>query len=302
MQALKSYSLSKSYKNIRALDNVSFEVPEGSIYGFLGPNGSGKSTFIRILTGLIRSDKGHFEIFGKSSNTGYTVRRQTSALVERADFYTNLSAFGNLKILGRITGHDQTERIHELLNLMGLYHRRMDKVKTFSQGMKQRLGLAQALLTDPKLLILDEPTSGLDPIGMVDVRQFILKIAEERKVTVFLSSHLLHEVEEICSNFALIFNGRITIDGPIEQIFHSFEEVTLDIELDRRTSALKYLEASALAKEITELPNLVKVRVRSGDIPQFIRELAATDSRLYSISQKNRLEEFFMQHTKGRVS
>ena len=136
-----------------------------------------------------------------------------SALVDRADFYKNLSAFQNMKILGRLTGHDQTDHVNELLNLLGLYERRFDKVKTYSQGMKQRLGLAQALLPNPRLLVLDEPTTGLDPQGMHEIRDFILKIAQEQNVTIFLSSHLLHEVELICSHIALIFNGKLATQG-----------------------------------------------------------------------------------------
>lgn len=222
------------------------------------------------------------------------------ALVDRADFYLNLSAFNNLKLLGRLTGHAAEDHINALLDQMGLYSRRHDKVKTYSQGMKQRLGLAQALLSDPGILILDEPTTGLDPIGMVEVREFILKIARERQVTVFLSSHMLHEVEEICSHFALIFNGKLIIDGEIEKIVQSLDEVTVDIEAAPREQALVSLEKSDYVLEVRELPNLLKIRIRYGDIPSLVRELDRDQVALFSLSQRNRMEAFFLDQTRRK--
>ncbi len=219
------------------------------------------------------------------------------ALVDRADFYLNLSAFNNLKLLGRLTGHAGENHINALLDLMGLYSRRHDKVKTYSQGMKQRLGLAQVLLSDPGILILDEPTTGLDPIGMVEVREFILKIARERQVTVFLSSHMLHEVEEICSHFALIFNGKLIIDGEIEKIVQSLDEVTVDIEAAPRKQALVSLEKSDYVLDVRELPNLLKIRIRYGDIPHLVRELGRDQVAIFSLSQRNRMEAFFLNQT-----
>jgi len=219
------------------------------------------------------------------------------ALVDRADFYLNLSAFSNLKLLGRLTGHTGEDHINELLNLMGLYSRRNDKVKTYSQGMKQRLGLAQALLSDPSILILDEPTTGLDPIGMVDVREFILKIAAERNVTVFLSSHLLHEVEEICSHFALIFNGKLIIDGEIEKIIQSLDEVTVEIEATPRKQVMVYLEKSEYVLDVQELPNLLKIRIKYDNIPHLVRQLGREQVEIFSLSQRNRMEAFFLNQT-----
>ncbi len=292
--ALECYGISKRFKTIQALDNVSLKVPVGSIYGFLGPNGAGKSTLIRILAGLIQSDSGHFNIFDRSSHSGHLVRKDMSTLVDRADFYKNLSAFQNMKILGRLTGHEQTDHINRLLDLLGLYERRDDKVKTFSQGMKQRLGLAQALLSNPKLLVLDEPTTGLDPQGMHEIRDFIFKIAEEQNVTIFLSSHLLHEVELICSDIALIFNGEIAAQGSLSTIFQHMDEVTVELEVEDTLSTMNFLDKSKLVKGVNRLSNAVGVNIKYADIPELIRVMAAEGINIFSISQRNQLENYFL--------
>ncbi len=292
--ALECHGLSKRFKTIQALDNVSLQVPVGSIFGFLGPNGAGKSTLIRVIAGLIKSDAGHFTIFDKSSHSGHKVRQHMSTLVDRADFYKNLSAFQNMKILGRLTGHDQEDQINRLLDLLGLYERRKDKVKTFSQGMKQRLGLAQALLPNPKLLVLDEPTTGLDPQGMHEIRDFILKIAREQNVTIFLSSHLLHEVELICSDIALIFNGKLAAQGSMSTIFQDMEDVSVELEVENSESALKYLEKSKLASDIKPLANAISIEIQHQAIPELIRDMSAKNINIFSVSQRNRLEKFFL--------
>jgi len=292
--ALECHGISKRFKNIQALNNVSLSVPVGSIFGFLGPNGAGKSTLIRVLAGLIKSDSGHFNIFDRSSYSGHLVRQDMSTLVDRADFYKNLSATQNMKILGRLTGHDQDDHINGLLDLLGLYDRRKDKVKTFSQGMKQRLGLAQALLPNPKLLVLDEPTTGLDPQGMHEIRDFIFKIAEEQNVTVFLSSHLLHEVELICSDIALIFNGKIAAQGSLSTIFQDMDEVTVELEVEDTLATMKFLEGSKLVRDVNRLSNAIGVNISYTDIPELIRDLATQGFDIFSISQRNRLENFFL--------
>jgi len=292
--AIACSGLSKRFKNIQALDNVTLKVPVGSIFGFLGPNGAGKSTLIRILAGLISSDSGAFEILGRSSKLGHKVRQGMSTLVDRADFYKNLSAYQNMKILGRLTGNEQNDHIDHLLQLLGLYDRRKDKVKTYSQGMKQRLGLAQALLPNPQLLVLDEPTTGLDPKGMHEIRDFILKIAEEQNVTIFLSSHLLHEVELICSDIALIFNGKLAAQGSLDSIFSNMQDVTVELEVEDTLGALRLLEASPLVQDLHHLANAISLEIRYTNIPELIRRLTAQDVKIFSVSQRNRLENYFL--------
>ena len=298
--ALECFGISKRFKTIQALDDVSLTVPAGSIFGFLGPNGAGKSTLIRVIAGLIKADSGEFNILGKSSKTGHLVRKDMSALVDRADFYKNLSAYQNMKILGRLTGHDQDEHINRLLDLLGLYERRKDKVKTFSQGMKQRLGLAQSLLPNPRLLVLDEPTTGLDPQGMHEIRDFILRIAAEENVTIFLSSHLLHEVELICSDIALIFNGKLAAQGSMSTIFREIDAVTVELEVDDSASALAFLEKSELVSQIKQLSNAISVEIHYNNIPELLRVMSAQGINIFSASQRNRLENYFLSLMEGK--
>lgn len=298
--ALVCYGISKRFKTIQALDDVSLTVPRGAIFGFLGPNGAGKSTLIRVIAGLIAADKGHFDILGNSSLSGHKVRKDMSALVDRADFYKNLSAFQNMKMLGRITGHDSDEHINQLLDLLGLYDRRKDKVKTYSQGMKQRLGLAQSLLPNPKLLVLDEPTTGLDPQGMHEIRDFILKIAAEQNVTIFLSSHLLHEVELICSDIALIFNGKLAAQGSMHNIFTQIDDVTIELEVEDSKTTLEFLEKNDLVSKITPLANAISVQILYNKIPELIRLMSAAKINIFSVSQRNRLENYFLSLMEGK--
>ncbi len=298
--ALACHGLSKRFKTIQALDNVSLTVPRGSIFGFLGPNGAGKSTLIRVVAGLIASDAGHFEILGRSSLIGHQVRQDMSALVDRADFYKNLSAYQNMKLLGRITGHDSDDHINGLLNLLGLYARRKDKVKTFSQGMKQRLGLAQSLLSDPKLLVLDEPTTGLDPQGMHEIRDFILKIAAEQNVTIFLSSHLLHEVELICSDIALIFNGKLAAQGSMNKIFRDIDKVSVELEVEDTDTTLAFLEKNDLVNGITPLAHAISIEIYYHKIPELIRLMTKAKINIFSVSQRNRLENYFLSLMEGK--
>ena len=298
--ALACHGISKRFKTIQALDDVSISVPRGSIFGFLGPNGAGKSTLIRVFAGLIAADKGHFDILGNSSLSGHGVRKDMSALVDRADFYKNLSAYQNMKLLGRITGHDSDEHINRLLDLLGLYERRKDKVKTFSQGMKQRLGLAQSLLPNPKLLVLDEPTTGLDPQGMQEIRDFILKIAAEQNVTIFLSSHLLHEVELICSDIALIFNGKLAAQGSMQNIFREIDNVTIELEVEDSKATLDFLEKNDLVTQITPLANAISIEIHYNKIPELIRLMSGAKINIFSVSQRNRLENYFLSLMEGK--
>jgi ABC-type multidrug transport system ATPase subunit len=199
-------SLSKSFGKRKAVDNLSFDINEGEIFGFLGPNGAGKSTAIRLMLSLIKPDEGDIEIFNKSvKKKKNSALEGVGALVERPDFYEYLSAHRNLSLLATMDNVSK-KRIDEVLEIVGLADRREDKVKAYSQGMKQRLGIAQALLCDPKLLILDEPTNGLDPRGMKEVRDLIRKLSQEG-ITILLSSHILHEVEQVCTTMAIINLG-----------------------------------------------------------------------------------------------
>ena len=189
---LETKNLTKSFGLRKAVDGLNLEIPDGSVYGFLGPNGSGKSTTIRMMTALISPDEGEVFIQGKSvQKLGNKALSSVGALIERADFHKHLSGETNLEMLARMDGTDMS-RVQTVLDRTGLGNRGKDKVKTYSQGMKQRLGIAQALLSNPRLLILDEPTNGLDPQGMKEVRDLVRELASEG-ITIFISSHLLDE-------------------------------------------------------------------------------------------------------------
>ena len=202
--------LTKEFKDVKAVDELSLNVNKGDIFGFLGPNGAGKSTTIRMLLTLIRPNEGTIRIFGKPLNEERAIiLKDVGAIVEKPDFYNYLSAYKNLEILGRISGREiSSNRIMEILEIVGLKERSTSKVKTYSHGMKQRLGIAQALLHDPELIILDEPTTGLDPQGMKEIRDLVIHLRDEKNKTIFLSSHLLSEVEQIANRMIIINKGK----------------------------------------------------------------------------------------------
>ena len=216
---LETIGLTKDFRQRRAVDSLSLRVYEGDVYGFLGPNGAGKSTTIRMLTGLVRPKSGTARLLG------WDIGRQrvqslakVGALVETASFYKYLSARDNLRVFSRLSGGCSEKRIDQVLDTVGLLDRANDKTKVYSHGMLQRLGIAQALLPNPRLVILDEPTSGLDPQGMKDVRELILRLARDEKITVFLSSHLLHEVEQVCNRVGVINRGKLLAEGDVKEL------------------------------------------------------------------------------------
>ncbi|MCX6146267.1 MAG: ABC transporter ATP-binding protein, partial [Candidatus Kapabacteria bacterium] len=203
-------NLTKRFNKFTAVDDLSLTVNKGGIFGFLGPNGAGKSTTIRMMLTLIEPSAGSIEFFGKKvSKTERNVFPKIGALVEKPDFYLYLSAYRNLEFFGSISGADVSKKsIMKMLETVGLADRAFSKVKTYSLGMKQRLGLAQALIHNPELIILDEPTNGLDPQGMKEVKDLLIHLANNEGKTIFLSSHILREVETMATSMAIINNGK----------------------------------------------------------------------------------------------
>src|SRR4029078_12940552 len=203
-------NLFKQFNEIKAVDDLSFSVPEGNIYGFLGQNGAGKSTTIRILLTLIHPTGGEIEIFGMDlKKHRKEILKRTGAIIERPDLYKYLSALENLRIFAVLSGIKITQKqLMDQLEKVGLSERANSKVKTYSQGMKQRLGIAVALVHDPDLIILDEPMNGLDPQGIADIRQLINQLSKEQGKTVFISSHLLSEMEQVADSLLIIHKGK----------------------------------------------------------------------------------------------
>ncbi|MGE5860734.1 MAG: ABC transporter ATP-binding protein, partial [Ignavibacteria bacterium] len=224
--------LSKKFKEVCAVNNLNINVHKGDVFGFLGPNGAGKSTTIRMLLSLVNPDQGKIKIFNKSlSKNRIEILRMIGAIVESPDFYGYLSAYKNLEIIGKISGKEISgKRIMEVLELVGLDKRYKSKVKTYSHGMKQRLGIAQALIHNPDLIILDEPTTGLDPQGMKEIRDLIIHLSKDEKKTIFLSSHILYEVELVANRMIIINKGTTIIEGEVKDLLNTADlKVTFEV-------------------------------------------------------------------------
>ena len=289
-------NLSKSFGKRKAVDNLSFEIREGEIFGFLGPNGAGKSTAIRAMLSLIKLDNGDIEIFDKSVRKYRNSALQgVGALVERPDFYEYLSAYKNLSLLATLDGVPQN-RILEVLVIVGLADRGKDKVKAYSQGMKQRLGIAQALLSNPKLLILDEPTNGLDPRGMKEVRKLIQKLAQEG-ITILLSSHLLHEVEQVCTTMAIINLGKLIRIGSVHDLLNESDTFITEIKAKPLNKARKILNNSKLISFVEESSGIFKVKIANKDLSQLTRDLVKADIDVSAIIPRTSLEDYFLSLT-----
>jgi len=296
---LQVKNLTKKYGSLVAVNKLDFTAYRGEVIGFLGPNGAGKSTTIRMLLGLIKPTSGSIEIFGKSfSKDRIEILKKVGAIVEKPDFYLYLSAYKNLDILGKISGKEiKRIRIKEVLELVGLKKRSRSKVQTFSHGMKQRLGIAQALLHDPELIILDEPTTGLDPQGIKEIRELIIHLSNDLKKTIFLSSHILKEIEIIASRMIIINNGTTQIEGKVEDLLNS-SQMKVRFEVDDTAKALEVVKLSMWNENYveTEKNKLVFEMDQSevGELNKFLVENSITISSVVPIRS---LEDYFLKIT-----
>ncbi len=296
---LEVQHLSKVFGTVKAVQDVSFTVYKGDIYGFLGPNGSGKSTTIRMVLNLIKPDGGEVLLFGKRlRDDRHAVLSRIGALIERPDFYTYLSAFENLNILARYSGiRHQKERIMELLEIVHLADRAHDKVKTFSQGMKQRLGIAQTLLHDPDLIILDEPVNGLDPQGIKDMREMIIRLNSEMGKTLIVSSHILREMELISNRMIVISKGKVVVEGEVRKLLENEEQQLILIASDA-AKALEVLR-QAFPKLNFERNRLDEIHATlpATSIPLVNESLVRAGVGVKQLITRNNLEDFFLQNT-----
>ena len=293
--------LTKKYKELTAVDNLDLNVYTGDVFGFLGPNGAGKSTTIRMLLSLIKPTSGEIKIFGKPLKTNrIDILRQIGAIVEKPDFYLYLSAYKNLEILGKVSGVDPNKKkIMEVLELVGLDKRYKSKVKTFSHGMKQRLGLAQALLHDPKLIILDEPTTGLDPQGIKDIRDLIIYLSKEKGKTIFLSSHILKEVELIASRMIIINKGKTIIEGKVQDLLDS-EAMKVSFEFVDSSNVIELVVNSKWkdAFKVKEKDQYI-FEMDKSEIPDLTNYFVQNELKIMSIIPTRSLEEYFLKITEG---
>jgi ABC-2 type transport system ATP-binding protein len=292
-------SLYKHFKEVKAVNGLSFKVSKGDVYGFLGPNGSGKSTTIRMLLSLITPDSGSIEIFGKRlTDHKNSILSRIGALIEKPDFYEYLSAETNLRLLAKYGGYKVgNERISEVLELVGLSERANSKVKTYSKGMKQRLGIAQAILHDPELIILDEPGSGLDPSGIKDIRELILYLNRDLGKTIFLSSHLLYEVELIANKMVIINRGELVVEGEVKGLLDAFDVKTF-FGINDPDKALALLKESGIELEQVTVENgKLVVKGRREQVSKINRYLNERGIEVESINQIQALENYFMNLT-----
>lgn len=296
--AIQLLNLSKTFgrgkEQVMSVRNISLEVTAGQVYGFLGPNGAGKSTTIRMITDLIRPSHGDVRLFGQSIKKNHAVLHQrVGALVEGAAFYPFLTGRHNLDLIARTGGFYDAERINALLKQVNMADRADREVNGYSTGMKQRLGLAAALLNDPDLIILDEPANGLDPAGIQEMRHFIRELVDKQGKTVFLSSHQLSEVEQVCDRVAIINKGEIIREGEVGELLTAQHFLYIEAEpLAGITAVLqnKY--------PITPESNGVTVTAPHEDTPHIVRQLVENGISIFQIrSQRQSLEAFFLAAT-----
>jgi ABC-2 type transport system ATP-binding protein len=293
---VRTEHLTKRFGKLIAVNDLSLEIRKGDIFGFLGPNGAGKSTTVGMMLGLITPTSGKVEIFGQNTKTDLPkILQRIGAMTENMGFYPYLTGEDNLNYVARITGGISNSRIGKVLELVELSGREKDKYHTYSLGMKQRLAIACALLNDPEFIILDEPTNGLDPAGMKEIRELIIKLGQEGK-TIFLNSHMLHEVEHVCERVAIIQHGKMITQGLVKDLMRKGDLLQLKVtDIEKAMAVLQNIEwISSITREDDELlidVNVEKYAEISSVLAReniFVTEMRAKD---------NTLEDFFLAIT-----
>ncbi len=299
-QIIKVENLNKHFGKLQAVNNLSFTVNKGDVYGFLGQNGAGKSTTIRMLLTLITPTSGSIELFGKSlTNNRKEILQQTGAMIERPDLYKYLSAYDNLKIFAKLSGiKPSNDLLMKQLDIVGLANRAKDKVKGFSQGMKQRLGIAIALVHNPQLVILDEPTNGLDPQGIADIRNLIKSLSVEHNKTVVVSSHLLNEIEQVATRILIVDKGKKIIEGTTQELLDP-KQTVVEIETNDNKFTYDVLANSGFSKTLQPLSANISLTLHKNEIPELNKFLVEKNVAVYSLQQRHSLEDYFLRITKG---
>ncbi|NFM46599.1 ABC transporter ATP-binding protein [Clostridium botulinum] len=298
---LKTYNLTRKYGTTAVVDNINMNIKKGEIYGFLGRNGAGKTTTLRMIMGLISPTKGEYELFGKKMGNREVFGR-IGAIIETPGFYPNLTARENLDIHRRLMGIPNKEYVDEALEIVGLtnYDIKKKKVKKYSLGMKQRLGVARALLHKPELLILDEPTNGLDPVGIKEMRETLLDLNKKKEITILVSSHILGEIQQLATKIGIIHNGKL-----LEEIdYKSFEKKNrhyINLRVDNDKRAVTILEKSMNIKdyEVTE-PNRIRIYEMLDKSNDVAKKMISEGVDVYEVNVMNdTLEDYFVRLTGG---
>lgn len=293
-------NLVKKYDSLVAVDDLNFTVFKGDVYGFLGQNGAGKSTTLRMLLSLIKPSSGTIHLFGRElSNHRSSILERVGAIIERPDLYKYLTAYENLSIFSTMSGKRSTKvHIMQQLEMVGLAERAKSKVSTYSQGMKQRLGIAVALVHNPELVLLDEPTNGLDPQGIADMRNLILRLSREFNKTVVVSSHLLSEIELIATRMLILDKGRKMIEGALTDFLQpSHNKVYLRVNNPAQTTALLQKAPWNLVVTIEKAELVCKLAPEK--VPDLNRYLVQQQIDVLGIRSMHSLESYFLSLTSG---
>jgi ABC-type multidrug transport system ATPase subunit len=301
-EIIKVQTLTKKFNQFTAVNELSFTVNNGDIYGFLGQNGAGKSTTMRMMLTLIAPTSGSIELFGMNLKTHRNeILKQVGAVIEKPDVYKYLSAYENLKLFAKLSAMKPTNKqLMDQLEVVGLASRANDSVKTFSQGMKQRLGIGIALVHNPKLIVLDEPTNGLDPQGIADIRNLILHLSKEQDKTIVVSSHLLSEIEQVATKVLIIDKGKKIVEDSAAALFDPAQTI-VEIQTENNAFALQQLQQTKWANQLQlNRTNAVVLKLDKQLIPQLHADLVALNVPLFSLQPRHSLEDYFLQVTSGK--
>ncbi len=298
---IETRDLAKSFKNFKAVDGLSFTIEHGDIYGFLGQNGAGKSTTMRMLMGLIFPDSGSIFINGTQfSNSRRDLLKNIGAIIERPDMYGYLSGWDNLRMFAALSDKNiKTPRLYEVLEQVGLRGREKDKVKAYSQGMKQRLGIAIALVHQPDLLILDEPTNGLDPQGIAEMRALILSLSRDHGKTILISSHLLYEIEHMATSMLIIHKGKKIVSGKVRDLLNPDENLVKVSFRQNATIADKLIGTPwyPLLDNKENTANELVFKMNPAKAPELNLWLVENGAEILEIKSEHSLEAYFLSLT-----
>lgn len=298
---IKTKNLTKYYGNIKAVDSVSLTVRKGEIYGFLGRNGAGKTTTIKMILGLIKPTKGQIEIFGENlEKSKKEILERIGYAAEFPGFYSNLTGIENLKINIKLLGIQNKDALEEALNIAGIWEDRNKLIKRYSLGMKQRLSIARAILHNPELLIFDEPTNGLDPIGIKEVRKLIKSLAEKRKITIFMSGHILSEVQQLANTIGIIHKGRLLEEISFDELRRKNSKyIELQVSNDSKASMMLERKLKVYDYEVQE-DNIIRIYSHYDRVSEINKMLVENDIDVFKLElSEYNLEDYFIKLTEG---
>lgn len=298
---LEIKNLQKSYGSKKVIDNVNLTVTRGDVLGFIGPNGAGKTTTIRLILGLIYPDEGSIKIGGYSIKKDFNKAiSQVGAMVETPKFYPFLSGYQNVALMANLHSQIPKNKIQEVLDAVGLTKPARDKVKTYSQGMKQRLGIARALVNNPRIVFLDEPMNGLDPQGMLDIKELIYQLNVHRQITFFITSHLLKEIENVCNKVAILQEGQLLAHGHVDDLLMRESEI-VEITTGKMAEALTFLQGIPFVKSHYSMEDRLYIEIEKGFSGKLNAYLVGQGIDVqYMVPKKQTLENYFINLTRGR--